>query len=112
MMTLDEFGHDQFKSDDRSFTFKPVEGLRQTSSTGMIDKKIFTGENKLIAHKEEDTGLWVLKYENGIVPGSFKQRFTSFNMAYKFAKTYFYKRGYDIVEIKDEPKNSLYQRLG
>jgi hypothetical protein len=112
MMTLDQFGHDQFHSDDRVFVFKPAEGKKQLSSTGIVDPKLFTGDNKLVASKEEDTNLWVLKYTDGIVPPVFKQRFTSFSAAMKFAKNYFNKRGFQITEVIDAPKNSQYQRLG
>lgn len=112
MMTLDQYGDDKYHSDDRTFTFKAIEGKEQLRTSGLVDTRIFTGENKLIAHKEEDTGLWVLKYKSGIVPPVFKQRFTSFKMAVKFAQDYFMKRGFEIVEVKDEPKNSQYQRLG
>ena len=111
MMTLDQFGHDKYHSDDRVFKFKPIDGKSPLKSTGIVDPKIFTGENRLIAHKEEGTGLWVLKYEHGMVPPVFKQRFTSFKQAMKFANTYFNKRNFHIVEVEDEPKNSEYQRL-
>ena len=57
MMTLDQFGHDKYHSDDRTFVFSPIDGKSQNKSTGIVDPKIFTGENKLILHKEEDTGL-------------------------------------------------------
>lgn len=110
-MTLDQFGDDKYHSDDRVFIFKPIEGKRPLSATGLVDPKVFTGENKLIAHKEEDTSLWIIKYADGMVPPVFKQRFTGFNAAMKFAKEYFTKRGFEIVEVKDEPKNSEYQRL-
>ena len=54
----------------------------------------------------------MLKYSHGMVPPVFKQRFTSFKTAMKFATEYFTKRGFFIKEVIDEPKNSQYQRLG
>lgn len=111
-MTLDQYGDDKYHSDDRTFVFKPIDGKKPLSATGIVDPKIFTGENKLIAHKEEETGLWILRYADGMVPPVFKQRFTSMNAALKFARGYFTKRNFEITEVKDEPKNSQYQRLG
>lgn len=111
MMTLDQFGYDQYHSDDRTFVFKRIEGVGTKSSTGIVDERIFSGENKLHACKEPQTGLWFMKYDMGGLPPALKQKWTGFGAMLKYAREYFRKRGIDIVEVEDEPKDSVYRRL-
>src|SRR5687768_1734002 len=111
MMTLDQYGHDKYNSDDRVFIFEPVEGTKVTAATGLVDPRLFTGENKLHAKKDDIYGLWYLQYEMGGLPPVLKQKWTSFNAMVKFARDYFMKRGLMIKEVEHEPKNSKYTRL-
>jgi hypothetical protein len=107
MMTLDEYGYDQYHSDDRIFIFKPIEGMERLSSTGMIDQRVLNGENRLHAIKEPATGLWYVKYDKGGVPPALKEKWTSFNTMKKQIAEYYRKRGVETVEVEDEPKNSF-----
>jgi hypothetical protein len=90
---------DKMNSSVRIFELKPVSGGSATKDTGLIDKKLFTGENKLKAEMDPQTTLWVMSYENGVVPAALKQRFTSFSKLRAFAESYFKKRNVEITEI-------------
>ena len=85
---------------DRVLVLKAREGVT-TSSTGLVDPRLFKGENKLHAIQDEDKSLWIFKYECGGLPPPLKQSFTNFNLAYKHAEKYFNSRGVDIVEVID-----------
>jgi hypothetical protein len=92
----------QERSSDRILVLKPLEGKSTLSSTGLVDRRLFTGEiNNLHAVMDKQTSLWTLKYERGEVPNAFKQKFTSFSRLFSFAEDYFKKRNLEIKEIKD-----------
>lgn len=66
--------------------------------TGVVDKNLFTGKNKLHAVLE-DNGLWSLHYDSGMMNEQLRQRFTSLSMALRTVKEYFNKRNIDIKEV-------------
>jgi hypothetical protein len=85
---------------DRVLELTPVEGKATLSSTGLIDKRLFTGENKLHAIKDSQTCLWSLKYEEGSVPQVLRCQFTSFRMLLKYVENYFEKRNIVVKEVR------------
>lgn len=87
-------------SDDRVIELTPVDGKKPLSGTGITDARLFTGENKLHAVRDE-TGLWSLKYEQGSIPEVLKQRFTNFNALKDFAERYYKRRNILVKEIVD-----------
>lgn len=89
------------RSDDRVLVLRPIEGKNAMSSTGLVDKRLFNGGNKMHLLLKPGTTLWYFKYEEGIVPEHFKQYFTGFNTALKYAREYFLKRNIEIVEVID-----------
>lgn len=94
-------GVKQNASTDRVLVLKPLNGKDPLSSKGMVDKRLFTGENKLHAMRDNQTCLWYLKYESGVLPPEMKQQFTGFKALKKFADGYFSKRNIEIVEVLD-----------
>lgn len=92
---------DKMKKIDRIFILKPKEGKVAEATSGLTDKRLFTGENKLHAIMDTQTTLWHLKYDQGILPPLFKQQFTGWLMLLKVVKEYYTKRNIDIVEIID-----------
>ena len=84
---------------DRVFVLKAREGA--TSSTGLVDPRLFSGENKLHAKMDPKSLLWHFKYEHGGLPQPLKQSFTNFDLAYKHAEKYLNTRGIDILEVQD-----------
>lgn len=84
---------------DRVLLLNAREGA--TSSTGLIDNRLFTGDNKLHVTMNPRNLLWFFKYEHGGLPELLKQKFTNFDTAYKHAEKYFNSRGVEIVGVVD-----------
>lgn len=84
--------------DDRTLILKPIEGQKARNSAGMVDSRLFTGDNKIHAYKDP-WGTWFLKYERGDVPPAFKQKFTGFNQLYDFVTDYYKKRGVEVAGV-------------
>jgi len=82
-------------STDRILMLQPSDTPRRV--TGMVDKRLFTGDNKL--HAIQDAGLWFLRYEQGALPRPLQQRWTNFNQLMKFTTTYFNSRNVDVKEV-------------
>lgn len=100
LQLLDPNENSKLRSDRRIFSLS-LNADAPVSSTGLLDKRLFTGENKLVANKDPQYQLWSLSYEHGIVPEALKQKFTSFKVLVKFATDYFDKRHITIKEIID-----------
>ena len=91
----------KMKSDDRLIILKPIDGKKTLSSTGMPDKRLFTGENKLHAVLDLRTGMWHLHYEIGALPGGLKGNWTLFSELEKHVRAYFKSRNVEVTEIKE-----------
>lgn len=80
---------------DRVLVLKPMAGKTVIDTTGNMDKRLFTGDNKL--HVLFENGqLWRLKFEHGDVPPPLRQKFTSFSIALKTAREYYAKRNVQV----------------
>ena len=89
------------RSPDRILVLKVMAGKKPMSTTGAADPRLFTGENKLHAVMDQQTCLWRMKYDMGIVPEPLKASFTSFKALRQYAESYYGKRNIEIVEVKD-----------
>lgn len=89
------------RSSDRILVLKPIDGAKPLSSTGLVDTRLFTGENKLHAIMDDTNCMWRLKYDQGGLPPALKQTFTGFSKLIDYTKTYFKKRNIEIVDILD-----------
>lgn len=87
------------RSYDRILVLAPIEGQKVKNSTGMVDPRLFSGENKLHGIRNHQTCLWYFKYEMGLLPEPLKTQFTSFGKLLTHAKAYFSKRGLEITEV-------------
>jgi hypothetical protein len=67
------------RKDKRIISLAPMEGKKTLSSTGMIDPRLFTGENQVIAQYDANAGMWSARYSVGATPMGLQQRFTLFN---------------------------------
>jgi hypothetical protein len=85
--------------DDRIIILKPEPGKTVKNGLGLVDPRLFTGENKLHALKESVSGLWYLKYEAGGVPGALKQKWTGYNALLRATEDYFKKRNIRIESV-------------
>ena len=91
--------HEHMQTTDRILSLKLIDDKAPISSTGLIDRRLFTGDNKLHAVTDPQTGMWSLRYEQGKLPQAFMCSFTSFKSLMKFASAYFLKRNVMISEV-------------
>jgi len=89
------------RSDDRLLFLKVQEGKSPHTTTGLIDKRLFTGENKMHAVMDSETSLWAIKYDKGGLPEALKQKFTSFSKLKNYVEIYFKGRNIEIEKIVD-----------
>lgn len=92
----------KMRSPDRVLMLRPAEGKTALSSKGMLDNRLFKGENKLHAIMDTQTCLWSLKYEIGGLEAPLKQQWTSFNQLMKYLREYFNRRNVEITEVVDQ----------
>lgn len=87
---------------DRVLSLKTVDGKQPKNSTGMIDPRLFTGDQQLHLIMDSNSGLWSFRYsKNALLPEPLQGTFTSFKKGYEQAEQYYLKRNVQIVEIKD-----------
>lgn len=91
----------KMRDDDRVIVIKPMEDKKVLSSTGNVDTRLFTGENKLHAIYDVPRGFWSLKYEIGGLPEPLKQRFTHFSELLKYVTHYYKTRNIEVVKVLD-----------
>ena len=89
------------RSPDRILVLKVIDDKKPLSSKGLVDSRLFTGENQLHAKMDTQTSLWAFKYDQGIVPAPLKCQFTSFKALKAHADLYFRSRNIEIIEVKD-----------
>lgn len=96
MTTMSEKPHGA----DRVLTLSQIDGTKPLSSTGLVDKRLFTGENKLHAIMSPSNLLWTLKYEQGAVPPPLRDKsWTSFPLLMNDTRAYFKSRNIDIIQV-------------
>lgn len=100
---IDPNKNTKMRGNDRLFVLQQIDESAPISSTGLVDKRLFTGENRLHAIRNEaSTWLWYFKYDHGQVPEFLKDRkYTKFELAKEDAEKYFLSRNVRIEEIVD-----------
>lgn len=83
---------------ERILSLSLIDDKAPVSSTGLVDRRLFKGEQKLIAVQDPKVSLWTLKYSKGILPEALKGTFTSFKALLKFSEGYFNRRNIRISE--------------
>lgn len=90
------------RSSDRVLVLKVIDNKAPLTSMGLVDKRLFSGDNKLHGIAEPQTGHWYFKYDDGALPPALRdQKFTSFKALLTHAKEYFKKRNIEITEVID-----------
>ena len=89
------------RSNDIIIELQAMEGKATLDSMGLVDQRLFTGENKLHAKMDIQSCLWRCEYDNGMLPQPLKQRFTSFNRLLSFVSDYYKRRNIEIVKVID-----------
>jgi hypothetical protein len=90
------------RATDRILTLSVKDGKEAKGSTGLVDRRLFTGDQQLHLSMNEQTGLWSFRYsKNALLPEPLQGTFTSFSKGYQQAEQYFDKRNVRITEVKD-----------
>lgn len=90
------------RSADRVLELAPIEGKGPLTNQGVVDRRLFTGEQKLHIKMDPATCLWYFQWENnGIIPGGLQGRFTGFKSAMKHAEDYFARRNVQVTKVND-----------
>lgn len=91
------------RASDRTLVLEPIPGQKVLNTTGLVDKRLFSGDgsHQLHAVKHPVFDLWRFRYEKGILPEPLKQNFTSFSQLKRFADAYFGRRGLQIAKVID-----------
>lgn len=89
------------RSTDRILVIQPKVGKKPKNGIGLVDPRLFTGENRLHAIMDSQYASWYLKYDQGVLPQAFKQKFTSFPVLLSTVKNYYNKRDLEITEVID-----------
>ena len=85
---------------DRIIVLKPMEGKEPMDSKGHVDKRLFSGENKLHAVFDNQKGFWFMRYDQGAIPGALDMQFVELSKLMDFVRNYFAKRNIEIVEVQ------------
>lgn len=88
-------------SDHRVIGLKPMDGKKARDAAGMVDSRLFNGENKLHANYIDRTGMWKLHYDVGSLPGGLQMAFTTFSDLLTHVKNYFRKRNVEVTDVID-----------
>lgn len=87
---------------DRILALEIIDGEKPRSVLGVIDPRLFKGENRLHAEMESDTCLWSFRYDKGALPQALQDvKFTGYKALRKFADEYFLKRNIRLIEVKE-----------
>lgn len=100
-MYEDQRDNPKIKSDTRVFKLEVIDGKKPKSSTGLIDPRVFSGENNFSAVKDPRTNIWAFKLKSGGLPEALKQKYTKFEYLLEHATNYFEGRNMKIVEVID-----------
>lgn len=93
---------DKLRKTDITLVIRPLPGLAAKNVTGMVDRKLFTGENHLHAIMDTQTCLWRLAYDNGTLPNGLKDKmFTGFHPLYNHVNEYLKTRNAHIESVID-----------
>lgn len=100
---IDPNKNTKMRGNDRVFVLEPIDGTHPVDVRGMIDKRLFSGENRMHAVRDEGSfNLWYFKYDAGALPQALSgQRFTKFDEATKYLERYFSRRNIKIKEVVD-----------
>lgn len=96
-------------SENRILVLRVKEGMKPVDVTGLLDKRLFTGEPNLHAIRGPFDNMWRLKYTHGVLPQPLRQQFTNFRQLVDHCKGYFSRRNIEIVEVIDDYESSNFR---
>lgn len=83
----------------RKLQITPLEGQTVTTSKGMVDPRLWKGENELYAEMDNTTCMWRLRYKHGMLPPQIQGTYTNFDKAFKAATKYYSTRGLEVTRV-------------
>lgn len=89
------------RANDRILVLQVMEGKKPLDSNGVIDPRLFKRDNNLHVIMDNQGCLWRLAFDEGMLPMSLRQKFTSFNRAKRAVEDYYHKRNVQIKEVID-----------
>lgn len=100
---IDPNKNTKMRGNDRAFALEQIDDKAPISSTGLVDKRLFTGENRIRAIRNEGShNLWYFQYDKGNLPGALEGvKFTKFDQAQKYLENYFNTRNIRVKEVID-----------
>lgn len=101
MKSQEQLLKQKMRSDDRILVLGIMDGKKPKNSIGLVDSRLFQGDNSLHVRRNPRDSLWYFKYDTGGLPDPLKQSFTSFNKAYRYAEEYFSHRNVKIIRVED-----------
>lgn len=99
-MNEDYRDNPKLKSNTRVFKLEVIDGKKPKSSTGLIDPRVFSGENNFAAVRDS-RNIWSFKVKAGGLPEALKSKYTTFENLYEYAVKYFAGRNMKITEVID-----------
>lgn len=84
---------------DRVLKLKLMDSKKPLNSLGMVDPRLFTGENNIHVVKDVQTNFWSFKYDSGVIPEALSCKFTNFTSAVKHATLYYKNRNIEVEVI-------------
>ena len=93
----------------RTLSLKPMQGGAK-DTTGLVDKRLFNGQNELYALMDTETCLWHLKQNDGSVDPKLRgKQWTSFKMLMNDVVPYYRNRNVEVTEIYAEYSPAIYR---
>lgn len=80
---------------------KAKEGKKILGTTGLVDNRLFVGDNFFHLVMELSTCFWYAKMDKGVTPEPLRAKFTNYQKALNHLTAYLDKRNLEIKEIKD-----------
>jgi hypothetical protein len=96
-----EPNYTKMKSADRVFVLEKMEGENTKNTKGLIDNRLFSGENRLHAKMDPQNSQWYLQYDSGLIPAALQGRFTSFEKLREHVTMYFGTRNINVKQVID-----------
>lgn len=88
------------RANDVLLDLKIIDGKAPKNSIGLTDNRLFTGDNKLHAKLDKQTGrLWYLEMDKGELPPFLKQKFTGLDALMKTVTQYYKTRNVSVAEV-------------
>lgn len=84
----------------RILSLELIDDKAPISTTGVVDRSLFTGGNEMFMDMGSEGTLWSLHYKSGNIPEPLRQKFTTARKALEAATAYFSTRNIRVKEVR------------